>query len=300
MTVSVPITSRSHGGARRQLEGLAQAHPEWRSWLNLYAQTLHAGEDPVWAEAVPTLAPTRSPVAPLLIGATMPLAPRQADAWVRHLLAAAGREEGPQAADLTAAAASDRLDAVALLEASINQDAPRLAALAVVVRVDPDALGAVAQLAALPLLRASARPLAPLVPPAWNGGCCPVCGAWPAVAESRGLERSHRLRCGRCGSDWGFVALRCPFCGTDEHTQLGSLISETEGEARKVETCGRCRGYIKSVATLRAWTAEEVPLVDLASVDLDLAALDRNFARPTAPAFDLGLRLIDPDAVPAR
>ncbi len=294
MTVSLPTISRSGGGARRQLDGLAQAHPEWRSWLNLYAETLRAGEDPAWAEAVPSLAKDRSPIAPLLMGATVSMPLGQADAWVRHLFAAAGREESPQTAALAAAAESDRLDAVALLEATINQDAPRLAALSAEVGVDSDALGAVAQLAALPLLRACARVLTPLVPPAWNGGCCPVCGAWPAVAESRGLERSRRLRCGRCGTDWGLVALRCPFCGTDEHTQLGSLISETEGEARKVETCDNCRGYVKSVATLRAWAPEEVPLVDLASVDLDLAAIDRDFGRPTAPAFDLGLRLTDP------
>ncbi len=298
MTVRLPIMSRSGGGARRQLDGLAQAHPEWRSWLNLYAETLRASEDPTWADAVPVLANDRSPIAPLLLGVRVPLSPRQADAWVRHLLTIAGREEGPQSGALAAAAESDRLDAVALLEATINQDAPRLAALADAAGVDPDALGAVVQLAALPLLRACARTLAPLVPQAWNGGCCPVCGAWPAVAESRGLERSRRLRCGRCGTDWGLVALRCPFCGTDEHTQLGSLISETEGEARKVETCETCRGYVKSVATLRAWSPEEVPLVDLASVDLDLAAIDRDFGRPTASAFDLGLRLTDPAAVP--
>jgi FdhE protein len=171
-----------------------------------------------------------------------------------------------------------------------------LAAHAAALAADPDALAAVAQLGAGPLLQACRRRLAAAVLADWDEGCCPVCGAWPALAESRGLERARRLRCARCGADWGVVALRCPYCRNGDHQQLGSLVSETQGEGRKVDTCDRCRGYVKSVATLRPWAADEVALADLATVDLDLAALDHDFARPDAPAVALDLRLVDPSA----
>ena len=36
----------------------------------------------------------------------------------------------------------------------------------------------------------------------WSEGYCPLCGAWPALAEVRGIERSRYLRCGRCGAEW--------------------------------------------------------------------------------------------------
>jgi FdhE protein len=121
----------------------------------------------------------------------------------------------------------------------------------------------------------------------------PVCGGWPTVAESRGLERARRLRCGRCGGDWAYPALRCPFCANDDHERLGSLVPEGQAEARRVETCSVCQGYVKQVATLRAWAGDEVALADLASVDLDLAALEHGFARPETAAWSLAVRVVE-------
>ena len=86
------------------------------------------------------------------------------------------------------------------------------------------------------------------------------------------------------------VAFRCAFCGNADHERLGSLVAEAEGETRKVETCGACRGYLKNITTLRAWAPDEVALADLATVDLDLAAIDRGYERPPAPVLDLHLR----------
>ena len=280
--------------ARRQLGALAESQPESAPWLALVAEALREADDPAWdraAAGVALRADQPAPV-PLLAGATIPVEPGTAQGWVRRLLALAGNA-GPDATALGDAAGSGRLDAAALLEAAINQDGERLGGMAVALGVDRDALAAVAQLAAMPLLQACRRRLAAAVSPNWSAGYCPVCGAWPAMAESRGLERARRLRCGRCGADWGMVSLRCPFCGTTDHQQLATLVSETDGEARRVETCAHCRGYLKTVATLRPWAGDEIGLADLATVDLDLAALERTYARPKAPAVNLGVRLIE-------
>ena len=72
------------------------------------------------------------------------------------------------------------------------------------------------------------------------------------------------------------------------HEARAALVSEQDGEARKVETCSACRGYLKSVSTLRAWAADEVALTDLATVDLDLVALERAFERPRAETIGAG------------
>jgi FdhE protein len=58
------------------------------------------------------------------------------------------------------------------------------------------------------------------------------------------------------------------------------------GGAGAIETCRACRGYLKSVPTLRAWTGDEVCLADLATIDLDLAALQRGFDRPDPKPLD--------------
>ncbi len=290
-------------GAQRQLSAVRQAHPEWASWLALVAETIDAIADPSWDAVALDIPSDHPPTAPLLAGVTVAVPSPLADGWVCRLLDHAGRGDDPAATTLVGAARGGRLDALGLLEAAANQDASRLEALATALDADPDATAAVAHLAIVPLLQACRRRLGGNVPPTWMAGCCPICGAWPTMAESRGLERARRLRCGRCGGDWGMVALRCPFCFTDDHQQLGSLVPEVNGETRKVDTCAVCRGYVKTLTTLLAWAPDEVALADLATVDLDLAALAKDFARPDAPAVDLGLRLVparDPGSLPSQ
>lgn len=291
--------------AQRQLDALARSQPETGGWLALVAEALREGGRPEWdAVAAGVRLSDGAAPAPLLKGATVPVPPDQIDEWVRRLLRAAG-DAGPAAAALGGAADSPRLDAIGLTAAAINEDAAGLAAHAATLDVADDALGAVARLAAMPPLQACRRRFAAAATtaPDWSQGHCPVCGGWPTLAESRGLDRSRHLRCARCGGDWVLPALRCPFCQNADHQHLGSLVPEGGGEARRVETCDRCRGYVKSVATLRAWAGDEVALADLATVDLDLAAVERGFARPDAAAVDLDLRLVgDPgnDASTAR
>jgi FdhE protein len=282
-------------GARRQLSALAASQPESGSWLALLTATMTGTETPVWDEAAAALSlrPASPTPQPLLAGASIPLADAVAGDWLRRLFALAS-DAGPDAISLAGAARSDQLDPRAILAAAANQDASQLAAHGAALGVAVDTLSVVAQLAATPLLQACRRRLASAVAADWSAGYCPICGSWPALAERRGLERARRLRCVRCGADWGTVSFRCPYCGTDDHRQLGSLVSESDGEARGVDTCICCRGYIKTVSTLRAWAADEVALADLATIDLDLAALDRDYARPGAPGLNLGLCLVDP------
>ena len=56
--------------------------------------------------------------------------------------------------------AAELIPPLELLEAAVCQDDARLAALADLVTVEPESLGPVAQLAALPLLQAAGRRLA--------------------------------------------------------------------------------------------------------------------------------------------
>jgi FdhE protein len=213
---------------------------------------------------------------------------------VERLLTTAAASGGPGAASL--AEAPRRIDRLAFLEAAVCQDLARVGTLAADAGVDSSALGALTGLAATPLLLACGRHLAGQVAPEWNHGYCPVCGAWPALIEIRGLDRSRRLRCARCGGDWRIDWQRCPFCGETSHERLGALVSETHGDTRKAETCETCRAYVKAVTTLQARPAEGVALEDLTTVELDVAALEQGYARPERPGYALGARLEAPAA----
>ena len=133
----------------------------------------------------------------------------------------------------------------------------------------------------LPLLHACRRRWQDAVPQTWSQGYCPICGAWPAFAELCGVERSRYLRCGRCGSAWRSQLLSCPYCGTTDHELLGSLVAERW----VVETCRRCRGYVKTFTRLQPSAPEQGLIDDLASVELDIAAKQRGYLRPDGPGY---------------
>jgi FdhE protein len=184
-------------------------------------------------------------------------------------------------------------EAVRLVGAAVMQDREAIAAVAAAQGLDPDALSSVSHRAALPLLRSTGRVLQEQIPQQWQLGYCPVCAAWPVLAERRGLDRSRRLRCGRCATEWEVQWLCCIYCGEREHDRLGSLQPDDGGELLKVETCATCRGYLKSLASLQGFPAVELLLQDLETVEFDLVALERGYCRPVKSGFKLDIRIAD-------
>ena len=272
----------------------AQLEPSWRPWLRLLDVVLQAAEDPAWEAAVPQPVADRPPEAPLLHGTIVRPNVRRARRLVRELLRVAV-ESGEGGASL-AKLRSRRLDALALLRAAIARDADALREMASAAAVEVDALGVVAQLAAMPILHACAKHLQEQVPETRLEGYCPICGAWPVLAELRGLERNRRLRCGCCGGDWPLPVLHCAFCGEIRHDQLGYLLPEGEEQNRRVDVCKTCKGYVKTFSTLRPMSLRSLVMEDLASVELDIAAQERGYARPSNSAYPLAITVERPDS----
>lgn len=279
---------------RERLESLGRCTPEWRGWLALLESTISSVNDPAWAAVETQLDPERPEAAPVLAGSEIALDLSLGRRWVRRLLAMAAHEGGAAAGSLGAAASE--LDPLTFLEAVVCQDTAALGGLGAEAGADPRALVALVGLAAMPLLQACARRLRSEVPATWSRGYCPMCGAWPAFGEVRGLERTLRLRCARCGDDWRSEWRCCVYCGESDHERLGSLVPETQGETRKVDTCAACRGYLKTLTTLQPSPADAVALEDLGTIDLDVAALERGYSRPARPGYILGARLVDGSA----
>jgi FdhE protein len=207
---------------------------------------------------------------------------------VRDLLHVASEIESEAQAPL-ARLRGRRVDALALIEAAIVRDHASTEALAAAAGVDAHAFEVIGQLAATPLLHACARRYEAQIPSAWMQGYCPVCSAWPALTELRGLERNRRLRCGRCAADWPLPVLHCAFCGELHHDQLGTLSPEGEAQTRRVDVCRTCKGYLKTFTTLRPMSLRLLAMTDLATVDLDLIAQEREYTRPERSAWSLTL-----------
>jgi FdhE protein len=274
--------------ARGRIDALAKGHPELAPWLLLLEEALAATKDRAWSAPLSDFKAPPQTEAPLLANSQIPVEKRAAQDLVRRLLSR-GSIGGSSERDRSRA---QDVDALALLEAAVNQDEGRVGAMAEGASVETSALVPVASLAAMPLLHACRERLGDLDINKSSLGYCPVCAAWPVFSELRGLERTRVLRCGRCGAGWKADPLHCVFCGERDHDKLGALVPEERAESRKVDVCNACGGYLKAVATLGALWPDAVALEDLATVDLDLAALDRGYARPDRPPVTLWARLV--------
>ena len=275
-----PLTKRRHVAnpqLTQRADQVRTQNPEAERWLGLVeAAFAEAGSDEAWGNAILTVATERLVRAPLLHQAQIAVRRRTVQRWFREVFELADVDHSDRA-----------LEPVELLEAAICQDDEHIDAVAQAAGIEPPTLRVVAQLAALPLLQTCGRALRDQVPASWWEGYCPVCGAWPTLAEFRGLERKRWLRCGRCATGWEVAWLRCPFCNEGEHTNLGYLAPEDGETTRKVEVCDTCKGYVKAEPTVKSLVAWEIVLNDLATVPLEVAALDRGYHRPERPGFAL-------------
>ncbi len=292
---------RTAGGLRTdstsRLSQLQQQRPEWQAWIRLLAIAEQAAQadDSSTALNDPDLATGSSGSqddAPLLHRRSLHADLSEIHRLVGRLAdtAASGPVEGGTSLQHYRPSEAEALN---LVSAAVVQDNDELQALADERSLDAGALATVAHLAAYPLLRSCGRQLESRISPSWQRGYCPVCAAWPTLAERRGLDRSRRLRCGRCSTEWEVPWLFCIYCGERNHERLGALEAEGQGELLKVETCASCKGYLKSIATLQGFPAFELLLQDLETVEFDLIALDRGFTRPRNRGFVLELQIID-------
>lgn len=285
------------------LDDLAQSDPSVAPLVALYQTALTAAQDETWAAGLPGLDPTQTVAAqealaqgqPLLHGQTLTVDPSRLDQLLGRLLDLvdrAGQTDGRRwRAALTGG--QPRVNPLALLEASLALDLPRLESLAQEAALDAPLLSTLGQLAAAPLLAAWREATAPLLTEVpWQAGYCPHCGAWPSLAELRGLDREHWLRCGRCTAGWKFSTQTCVFCGNTDYETLTYLAPEEAREARRAVTCHECLGYLKAVTTIGALAPADLVRHDLQTLELDAAALDRGYGRPAHPAFPLQVTVL--------
>lgn len=278
-----------------ELTALAMQDATVRPLALLWIDVLGVAVESSWEQSAAAL--THGSVthgAPLLHEQTLPLDARAARDLLRRLAATAARADVPGAAQLHDSVTHEsRLDALALLESAIMFDQARRESVAADLRAPLPLLATLADLAVLPLLLACGRRATTLMPNIpWRHGFCPLCAAWPTLAELRGLERERWLRCGRCGAGWRFRHQCCVFCGNTAHETLGYLAPEADRESRRAVTCGQCRSYVKTFTTIAPLTPPEIVMRDLTSLELDMAALEAGFGRLERPGFPLRLSLI--------
>ncbi len=114
-------------------------------------------------------------------------------------------------------------------------------------------------------------------PEEWRKNHCPVCGCLPSVNILEGKEGKRYSVCSWCGFRWRIDRLSCAVCGSNEQQYLEYFYGEGE-EAYRIDVCGKCRHYIKTIDQ-RDLEPSDPCLEDLATLHLDVIAVDRGYAR---------------------
>jgi len=101
--------------------------------------------------------------------------------------------------------------------------------------------------------------------------------------EGEGAKRS--LICALCRTEWDYVRLTCPACEESREERL-CVYTTPQFEHVRVEACGTCRAYLKTIDLTRSGLA--VPEVDeLAAVPLTLWADEHGYRKLTRNVLGL-------------
>jgi len=284
--------------AASRLDTLATAHPEWAPWLYVLREVATELSSAHW-DANPPRTATASDMAPLLAGAALRPDGRTLARLLDRLTGVARAQRLHAMAGGEAKHRETSPDeALAVFLAAVNGDQATLDQCASRVGASREGFHTLANLLPMPYLHACARRWAANPARRWSQGYCPVCGAWPAVAEVLGVDRSRQLRCGRCGAGWAMPVLACTYCATTDHETLGTLVVDDRQSRFAVDVCRGCSGYLKSLTTLQATPSDEIIATDLESVEFDLAAVERGFQRPPQAGVALRATLDVADVAP--
>jgi FdhE protein len=195
---------------------------------------------------------------------------------------------GESAAHIRDSLDETRLETASLLTASLKRDQAAIRTGANHRGLSADLMWLVAELAVSPFVHALQQALFAPADPAltaalgsWAHGYCPFCGSWPALAE---VAERRTLRCSFCALAWDLPSYACVYC-THQGPDFITAAPDLDRKDRRLELCKSCGGYMKTVDVAALTPFPLLPIADLETMDLDMAAMERGFGRPNLKDF---------------
>jgi FdhE protein len=254
--------------------------------------TLLAGKRPRLSLPPKYLAAKLGRGVPALAGEPIPLPIAAMHAALLQLCdALATGGAGDAAAHIRSAIASGQMDAGSLVAASLARNQTAIRTGAAHRGLAPDLVWLVGELAVSPFVYrlqetlfaetvdASLRPALD----AWDRGYCAACGSWPALAEVVGGHRT--LRCSFCSSAWELNRYACIYCA-EAGAKFVTAAPNEERKDRRVEVCSNCGGYLKTTDLPELSPFPLLSISDMETTDLDLAAMEHGYQRPSLKDFN--------------
>lgn len=96
----------------------------------------------------------------------------------------------------------------------------------------------------------------------WNKGCCPICGAFPAVSTIQEQTHQRWLHCADCGHEWRFSRVICPYCENEEPEGMTFFFVE-DRKREMAFMCDKCNRYVITINRVD----------DISDYDLEIRAM---------------------------
>jgi len=303
VTVSQPPADELRAISARRWDELRTARPDLTPAVDLQQNLLGIvisasdaieGKLPRLSLPPKYLAAKLARAVPILVGEPVPV-PVQVlkSAFLKLCEALAAGGAGEAAEHIKESVASGQMEAGSLLTASLSRNQEAIRTGAVHRGLAPDLVWLLAELASSPFAHAlqvtlltpkTANNNDPMVEAraGWNRGYCAVCGSWPALME---VVDGHRiLRCSFCASAWDMTEYCCIYCG-ESGEKFVTAAPDQERMNRRLEICGTCQGYLKTVDLPALSPFPLLAVHDMETMDLDLAAMEHGYSRPALREF---------------
>lgn len=114
----------------------------------------------------------------------------------------------------------------------------------------------------------------------WLRGYCPVCGGAPLMGMFREEDGLWLVECSLCHTMWNLQRAACAFCN-DSYGKLDYLYIDDD-RSRRVNYCSACKTYVKTVDLRSDQKNRLLPLEDIVTMDLDLAAKEEGLIPASA------------------
>ncbi|MEW6103643.1 MAG: formate dehydrogenase accessory protein FdhE [bacterium] len=110
------------------------------------------------------------------------------------------------------------------------------------------------------------------IPSNWNKPYCPICGCFPLMAYLRRDDGKKVFECMLCKTQWEFLRIKCPYCGSEEKLRF----FEIDEEGFRVDVCDKCMSYIKTIDK-RKMDIQDIELEDIKTRYLDILAIKEGY-----------------------
>ncbi|MDD5168111.1 MAG: formate dehydrogenase accessory protein FdhE [Syntrophales bacterium] len=119
----------------------------------------------------------------------------------------------------------------------------------------------------------------------WEKGYCPVCGTFPSLSVIKEKIGERLLHCSRCGHDWRFSRVICPYCAHEGQEGMNFFLVEDKAQ-ESVYTCDRCQRYLITLSRMSDLNDRDLDVSAIGLVHLDMIMQEKNLDPMTVTGWN--------------